>query len=158
MLKKSVLGSLLMLIVVFIAACGDNSIDTRVSVDSPASTSSLIFPVELTGDRIEAGEIIYSNNCASCHGAVNGRPVLDSAPPHGDAGHTWHHADRLLYQWILDKPPLATVMPAFRGTLTDDQVMQVLAYIKNSWLPEIQDRQNEGSGQYEAQIIEFGTE
>jgi len=158
MTKKSVLGSLFIVIVVFVAACGDNSMDTRIDVGLPASSSSLKFPIEITEDRIEAGEIIYIDNCASCHGPVNGRQVLDSAPPHGDTGHTWHHPDRLLYQWILDKPPLATLMPAFRGTLTDEQVMQVLAYIKNHWLPEIKNRQNEGSVQYEAQVFEFGTE
>ena len=64
----------------------------------------------------------------------------------------------LLFQWILDRPPLATTMPAFRGTLSEEEVAQVLAYIKSSWLPEIQDRQNEGSVQYEAQVVEFGSE
>ena len=49
-------------------------------------------------------------------------------------------------------------MPAFRGTLTDEQVIEVLAYIKSHWFPEIQDRQNEGSDQYEAQVVEFGAE
>jgi len=89
---------------------------------------------------------------------VNGPPALDSAPVHGDSGHTWHHPDRLLFQWVLDRPPLATVMAAFLGTLTDEQVIGVLAYIKSNWLPEIQDRQNEGSAQYEGQVVEFGTE
>ena len=100
---------------------------------------------------------MYADNCSACHGPVNGPTVLDSAPIHSDAGHTWHHPDRLLRQWILDKPPLATLMPAFRGTLSDEQVMQVLAYIKSQWLPEIQTRQNEVSVQYEVQVVEFGT-
>ncbi len=143
------LGSLLF-IAILASACGDNGIDTRVV---PAK-----FPVEVTDSHIDAGEVVYLENCAACHGLVNGRAVLEGAPIHGSGGHTWHHPDRLLYQWILDKPPLATVMPAFRGTLTDEQVMQVLAYIKNQWLPEIQKRQNEGSIQYEAQVIEFGSE
>jgi mono/diheme cytochrome c family protein len=89
---------------------------------------------------------------------VNGPPALASAPVHGDSGHTWHHPDHLLFQWVLDRPSLATVMAAFRGTLTDEQVIEVLAYIKSNWLPEIQDRQNGGSAQYEAQVVEFGTE
>lgn len=131
-------------------ACGDNSIDTRVAASK--------FPVELTGERIDAGEGVYVQYCASCHGPVDGRAVFDGAPEHGDGGHTWHHPDRLLYQWILDKPPLATTMPAFRGTLSDEEVMQVLAYIKNSWSPEIQTRQNEGSVQYEAQVVELGSD
>ena len=156
-MQRSVAAAVLLIAVVIVSACGDNSIDTRVGSDS-GSESSLNFPVELTDDRIEAGKSVYADNCASCHGPVNGPAVIDSAPVHGDAGHTWHHPDRLLYQWILDKPPLATVMPAFRGNLSDEQVMQVLAYIKSHWLPEIQARQNEGSVQYEAQVVEFGTE
>ena len=89
---------------------------------------------------------------------MQGPAAIDPAPVHGDAGHTWHHPDRLLYQWTLDRPPLATIMPAFRGALSDEEVLAVLAYIKSSWPPEIQERQNLGSAQYEAQVIEFGTD
>ena len=47
-------------------------------------------------------------------------------------------------------------MPAFRGTLSEQEVLEVLAYIKSNWLPEIRERQDEGSAQYEAQVIEYG--
>ena len=67
------------------------------------------FPIEVTDSRVEAGERIYAGNCASCHGPVNGPTVLESAPVHGDAGHTWHHPDRLLFQWILDQPGIDAV-------------------------------------------------
>ena len=125
---------------------------------SGGDSDSSKFPIDLTGSRVAAGEEIYAQNCASCHGPVQGPVVLAAAPVHGDAGHTWHHPDRLLHQWVLDRPPLATVMPAFRGVLSDEQVLEVLAYIKSTWLPEIQDRQDLGSRQYEAQVIEEGTE
>ena len=49
-------------------------------------------------------------------------------------------------------------MPAFRGVLSDEQVLEVLTYIKSTWLPEIQERQDLGSRQYEAQVITDGTE
>ena len=125
---------------------------------SDGDSDSSKFPIDLTGSRVAAGEEIYAQNCASCHGPVQGPVVLASAPVHGDAGHTWHHPDRLLHQWVLDRPPLATVTPAFRGVLSDEQVLEVLAYIKSTWLPEIQERQDLGSRQYEAQVIEDGTE
>jgi len=149
------IGIVVALISLVAAACGDNSIDTRVD---PVVQPKLSFPVEVTKERVSAGESVYAQHCSSCHGPVDGQPVIEGAPPHGDSGHTWHHPDRLLFQWILDKPPLATTMPAFRGVLSDDQVLDVMAYIKDSWLPEIQDRQNEGSVQYETQVIEFGSE
>jgi mono/diheme cytochrome c family protein len=149
------LGLILIVALAATVACSDNSIDTRVT---PLEEPAMSFPVDVTNERVSAGENIYARNCSSCHGPVNGRPTLPGAPAHGDAGHTWHHPDRLLFQWILDRPPLATTMPAFRGTLSEEEVAQVLAYIKSSWLPEIQDRQNEGSVQYEAQVVEFGSE
>ncbi len=116
------------------------------------------FPIEVTDSRVEAGERIYADSCASCHGPVDGPTVLESAPIHGDAGHTWHHPDRLLSQWILDRPPLAVTMPAFRDTLSEEEVIDAIAFIKSHWLPEIQARQAEGSAQYEDQVIEFGME
>ena len=49
-------------------------------------------------------------------------------------------------------------MLAFRGVLSDEQVLEVLAYIKSTWLPEIQEHQDLDSREYEAQVIEDGTE
>jgi len=88
----------------------------------------------------------------------HGPARLKSAPVHGDAGHIWHHPDRLLHQWVMDKPPMISIMPAFRGRLSEEEVMEVLAYIKSHWQPDIRSRQTEGSVQYEAQIVEFGAE
>ena len=157
-LKKRLVAASLLVVVAVLGACGDANeanIDDAASIDAADSGK---FPIELTSRRIEAGKLIYSQNCASCHGPVQGPAAIDPAPVHGDAGHTWHHPDRLLYQWTLDRPPLATIMPAFRGALLDEEVLAVLAYIKSTWLPEIQERQDLGSAQYEAQVIEFGTD
>lgn len=115
-----------------------------------------IFPIKITSDRVESGRLVYSQNCTSCHGPVEGPSAIDAAPVHSDAGHTWHHPDRLLYQWVMDRPPLATIMPGFRGKLSGEEVLDVLAYIKNSWPSDIQQHQNQGSAQYEAQVVENG--
>lgn len=136
-----------MFAITLLGACGGSGDDAN----------SQTFPVQLTGERVEAGERVYAANCAQCHGPVKSPVAISAAPVHGDAGHTWHHPDRLLYQWILDRPPLATIMPAFRGVLSEEEVLEVLAYIKSNWLPEIQERQNESSAHYEAQVIENGS-
>ncbi len=113
------------------------------------------FPIAVTEARVEAGAPLYAANCASCHGVPGvSRPPVPTAPPHDEAGHTWHHADRLLFEWVLDRPPLATTMPAFRGALSDDEILSILAYIKSTWPGDIQQFQREGSSQYEQQLRE----
>jgi mono/diheme cytochrome c family protein len=150
-LKKILATASLVTVVAILGTCGGADDELE------GSSTTNKFPVELTDSRIDAGEVVYSQNCASCHGPVQGPVALEGAPVHGDGGHTWHHPDRLLYQWVLDRPPLATTMPAFRGVLSDEEVLEVLAYIKSNWIPEIQERQNTGSAQYEAQIIDNGS-
>jgi cytochrome c5 len=78
--KTILVASLLMIAGVF-GACGDNSIDT-------GDSGGAMFPIEVTDARVSAGEGVYSQNCASCHGPVNGPATLPTAPVHGDAGHT----------------------------------------------------------------------
>jgi mono/diheme cytochrome c family protein len=99
--------------------------------------------------RVALGERVYAQHCASCHGAkLEGQPNWRSrlpngrlpAPPHDETGHTWHHADALLFaitkQGLV--PPYAPAgyesdMPAFGRTLSDDESWAVLAFIKSRW-------------------------
>ena len=129
--------------IVALVACGGDGSDDDIS-----------FPVEITSERVATGEGVYATNCATCHGMVGETPTLLGAPSHAEDGHTWHHADRHLFEWILNGPPLAQVMPGFRGTLSDDGVYAVLAYIKSKWPEDIQTRQTEFSALVEQQLIE----
>jgi mono/diheme cytochrome c family protein len=62
------------------------------------------------------------------------------APPHDESGHTWHHPPQVLFG--ITKfglvPPFAPAgyqsdMPAFAGTLSDDEIRSVLAFIESHW-------------------------
>lgn len=62
------------------------------------------------------------------------------APPHDDSGHTWHHADDILFGIVKVgvNPHYAPAgyendMPAFGSALTDRQIWDVLTYIKSRW-------------------------
>ena len=119
--------------------------------------AAAVYPIVPTDEMVAQGKPIYAEKCASCHGDATTWPPLKAAPTHAADGHTWHHQDRLLVQWILDGVPLATTMPKWRGTLTEEDARMVLAYIKTFWPEEIRRRQIEGSAEYEAQIKEDQT-
>ena len=94
------------------------------------------------------GEAIYAEACAACHGAnlegepnwrVRGADGLLPAPPHDASGHTWHHSDRQLLE-ITRLGPSAIVgngyqsaMPGFGGIYSDDELRDVLEWIKSQW-------------------------
>ena len=90
---------------------------------------------------IVAGQSLYADNCASCHGAnLEGQPNWQSpntdgvlpAPPHDRTGHTWHHDDELLFEYtklggnatleVRGVSGFNSGMPAFGETLTDGEI------------------------------------
>ncbi|MDA1004462.1 MAG: cytochrome c [Chloroflexi bacterium] len=101
-------------------------------------------------DVVALGRAVYAGNCASCHGAAGeGEPGWQSrrtdgsypAPPHDATGHTWHHADGLLFAIIRDGgarlniPGFRSGMPAWGDALTDDEIRAVITYMKTLWGP-----------------------
>ena len=100
---------------------------------------------------LEAGRALFVANCSACHGAGGeGQPDWHirnddgtaPAPPLNGEGHTWHHADGLLYRIVsqggaisesLDVPGFKSAMPAFGETLTREEIISVLTYVKSLW-------------------------
>ena len=105
----------------------------------PITTESKIMIVK--------GQIAYENNCVSCHqinlsGADNWKGLDEDghrkAPPLNGTGHTWHHDDKTLHSII--KYGLVKLVKNYQGkmagfgdVLTDDEIDNVLAYIKSYW-------------------------
>lgn len=105
------------------------------------------------------GRTLYLDACASCHGAdLEGQPDWQRpnpdgtypAPPHSAEGHTWHHAEAMLFDYVKrgGRAVLAdmgvtfhSAMPAFGETLTDEEIRAILAYIRSTWPDEIQQAQ-----------------
>jgi len=125
-------------LVVALAGCGERSSqgeDPRADPRDPA--------------KVALGERVYAQQCATCHGAkLEGQPDWRRrlpngrmpAPPHDESGHTWHHADGLLFGIVKHGlvPPYApsdyeSDMPAFGDKLSDDEIWAVLAFIKSRW-------------------------
>jgi mono/diheme cytochrome c family protein len=110
----------------------------------------------------EHGVALYAEHCAACHGAdLEGAPNWRSpgpdgifpAPPHDASGHTWHHDDALLFAYTklggaetmarAGVEDFASGMPGFGETLSDDEIRDVLAFIKSRWPAEIRAAQAE---------------
>ena len=104
--------------------------------------------------QVALGERVYRKYCAACHGRdLEGQPDWRSrqpdgrlpAPPHDESGHTWHHADEVLFGITKDGvaalvPGYESDMPAYADILTDDEIWAVLAFIKSRWPSAIQAR------------------
>ena len=110
---------------------------------------------------IDLGRSVYAQTCAACHGAtLQGQPNWQvgnpdgtyPAPPHDQTGHTWHHGDAMLLDYIrrggqavLDDMGVSFTsgMPAFERGLSNAEIDAVLAYIKSTWPDRIRAAQAE---------------
>lgn len=105
---------------------------------------------------VAEGREIYAAQCTSCHGAdlegqdnwrERGADGRLPAPPHDETGHTWHHADAVLFQLTKYGPPKQmgngepyySNMPAYESVLSDEEIVAVLSYIKSRWPQDIRD-------------------
>ncbi|SNT26636.1 c-type cytochrome [Antarctobacter heliothermus] len=110
---------------------------------------------------IVVGQDLYAETCAACHGAnLEGQENWQSpredgrlpGPPHDETGHTWHHSDQLLFGYtkLGGREVLAAQgmefdsgMPGFADRLTDQEIWNILGYIKSTWPERIQKMQTE---------------
>ena len=99
-----------------------------------------------------SGQEVFSSICSVCHGLKGqGQPdwhipkedgTLPAPPLNGD-GHTWHHGDGFLYRVVRDGgkfqedpvllPNFKSAMPAFGAQLSHEEIVAVIAYIKEWW-------------------------
>jgi len=97
---------------------------------------------------VAAGRILYRQRCASCHGrSLQGQPLWQladeyrgrRAPAHDQTGHTWLHSDEDLFQMTKfgrfgSAPPAGiSAMPPFANSMSDADIISVIAFIKATW-------------------------
>ena len=113
----------------------------------------------IESSQIKRGKVVSNKFCSLCHGrSLEGQPNWRKqkddgklpAPPLNGTGHTWHHADKLLFGIIKEglvppygPPNYKTDMPAWGTTLSDEDIWAVLTYIKSRWPAEAQKIQKE---------------
>jgi len=117
------------------------------------ATPSIPEQQEDLAQLLARGATLHTISCQPCHGDRHGKGSIGRAHPHNESGHTWHHPDAQLKDWILHgKPgPGFSVMPAFTY-FTEDDVEGILAYIKTWWTSEQREMQADISRRYQEAI------
>ncbi|MDT8364739.1 MAG: cytochrome c [Nitrosomonas sp.] len=98
-------------------------------------------------EQITRGQAIFQKNCSGCHGenaegTADWRKPLDNGryppPPLNGTAHAWHHSTEELKHFILNGgPPGEGRMPGLEEILIDQDIDDVLVWIKSLWSDEI---------------------
>jgi mono/diheme cytochrome c family protein len=103
----------------------DNTSNTKVAAGDPG---------------MKAGQAIYHDQCSACHG-LDGKGVEDLFPALADSAVVRSSDPRTAVRIVLrgarsaatDGAPVASGMPSFAKQLTDQQIADVLTYVRNTW-------------------------
>lgn len=127
---KKVLFGILILSAIVLAACGGSATPTALAT-VPAEYAGKTSP--LGADAATAGADVFKTNCESCHGPQGhgdgpAGAALDPQPKNlAELQAT--ATDDYLY-WRVNTGKEGTSMVAWKGVLTDDQIWQVVAFIR----------------------------
>lgn len=133
---------------------------TSVALITLLSASQSYAGHELEGRDIASGKQLYAEHCAACHGAdLEGQPDWRTpnpdgtlpAPPHDETGHTWHHDNQLLFDYTrsggeavlraIGVKSAKSGMPGFSDVMSDDDIWNVLAFIRSTWPDRVKEIQ-----------------
>lgn len=110
-------------------------------------------------DDLDTGRVLYADHCAACHGVeLEGAPDwqrsgpdgLFPAPPHDETGHTWHHGDGMLFDYVRRGGQavlgdlgvsFTSGMHGFGDILSAEDIEAILAFIRSTWPEDIQEIQ-----------------
>lgn len=119
---------------------------------SPAVKSGtadeVVIERKLDLGQVARGKAVYEKFCLECHGAGGkGQPgdwrIRDAdgrypPPPLDSSAHAWHHPTAVLLEVIREGSPDGQGnMPAWKGKLSEQEMQDVVAYIKSLWSDEV---------------------
>ncbi|MDE2623660.1 MAG: cytochrome c [Betaproteobacteria bacterium] len=104
----------------------------------PAPYTSMTNPLPRTQATLERGAAVYTANCAACHGTEglgDGPAGRNPSPPPGNlawlSNMPMSRWDAFMYWTIAEGgSQFDTAMPAFKDSLSKDQIWEVSAYVQ----------------------------
>ncbi len=137
-MKRSifVIFTVLVLSTVLLAACGGASTPTALP-EPPAEYAGKTNPLANSADAAAAGATLFAERCSSCHGpegAGDGPAAasLDPKPTNLKVAVPDLKDDYIFWR-IMEggaMDPFNSSMPAHKGILTNDQVWQLVTYLR----------------------------
>jgi len=100
------------------------------------------------GVMLQTGQTVFQQNCAVCHG-VNAQGTVDDwqkrdvngkmpPPPLNGTAHAWHHPLNGLVHTIRNGTvEIGGTMPGWKDTLSDQQIVAVVAWLSSLWPDDI---------------------
>lgn len=136
----------LVVAVILLAGCqgdGENAAGSgheHQHVDVPAEYAGLENPLPNDGDQVAAGAAIFALNCAACHG-VEGKgdgvaaESLEPRPSDLTAEAMMAEVTDAYLYWRISEggnmEPFNSAMPAWKGTLSENERWQVILYLRS---------------------------
>ncbi len=122
---------------ILLSAC-DKAPTTATRAESVALSRDLDSP------QVARGRVLYDRHCAECHGVQGRGPAGDwrirdaegmfPPPPLDDSAHAWHHPTAVLLEMVREGSPQGQGnMPAWKDKLSEQDMQDVVAYIKSLW-------------------------
>ena len=129
-------------VLLFIIACNQtNKLDTNLTTDKNTASNAPALQSEITPETIDdlaSARKIYSENCVTCHKAngSGGVTILDDGTKIKAPDFT---SERLKKdtddEWIetIENGAKEDGMPAFKGKITDDEIKNLVKYIRREF-------------------------
>ena len=130
-----------------LSGCQDTSQSESRSLSDILNMNTDRVVRDFDSEQIQRGSGIFHIHCAGCHGEnAAGTPDWRTPnpdgrfppPPLNGTAHAWHHSTAVLTKTILKGgPPEFSSMPAWEGILTEQQVDDIVVWIKSLWPEDI---------------------
>lgn len=135
-------------VTISLVACGKEPPPAPTATPEVEPSPTSAAEGRISAEVLSRGAELYAANCQVCHGDQAGRGGRPGVTPHNERGHTWHHPDAQLKEWVLGGREFLG-MPAFRDKLTEQEVEVILAFIKTWWTEEQRESQADISRRYQ---------